>query len=220
LKDWTPAAALNNAHWCDAVCRAHGRPGTFLPHAWVNAEPVPRFYPNAVTIAHDEAAIAEQRSTIDILLKSHLPGRWAVKDSFNALDLSRQGFDVLFEASWIRNVMPVDGPSTDIAWQQETQGKTPLPFDDANFAMFTGRRGYGVVAGGMLYRADGVVGLSNVVADAADAVAVWRSLSLLATKMFPRMPLVGYESGRELQAASDAGFETGDPLLVWVKARD
>jgi len=220
LKDWTLAAALNNARWCDAVCRAHGRPGTFLPHAWVNAEPVPRFYPNAVTIAHDEAAIAEQRSTIDILLKSHLPGRWAVKDSFNALDLSRQGFDVLFEAAWIRNVMPVDGPSTDIAWQQETQGKTPLPFDDANFAMFTGRRGYGVVAGGMLYRADGVVGLSNVVADAADAVAVWRSLSLLATKMFPRMPLVGYESGRELQAASDAGFETGDPLRVWVKARD
>jgi hypothetical protein len=73
---------------------------------------VPRFYPNVVTIAHDEAAIAEQRSTIDILLKSNLPGRWAVKDSFNALDLSRQGFDVLFEAAWIRNVMPVDGPST------------------------------------------------------------------------------------------------------------
>ena len=134
------------------MCRAHGRPGTFLPHLWVNAEPVPRFYPNAVTLAHDDAAIAEQRGTIDILLKSNLAGRWAVKDSFNALDLSRQGFDVLFEASWIRNIMPVDGPSSDIAWQQETQGKTPLPFDDANFAMFTGRRGYGVVAGGMLYQ--------------------------------------------------------------------
>jgi hypothetical protein len=86
--------------------------------------------------------------------------------------------------------------------------------------MFTGRRGYGVVAGGMLYRADGVVGLSNVVADAADAVAVWRSLSLLATTVFPRMPLVGYESGSELQAALDAGFEIGDPLRIWVKARD
>ena len=72
----------------------------------------------------------------------------------------------------------------------------------------------------MLYRADGVVGLSNVVADAADAVAVWRSLSLLAAKMFPRLPLVGYESGSELQAALDAGFEIGDPLRVWVKARD
>ncbi len=181
---------------------------------------MPRFYPNAVTLAQDEAAVAEQRSTIDILLKSNLPGRWAVKDSFNALDLSRQGFDVLQEASWIRNVMPADGPSSDIVWQRETQGKASLPFDDPDFAMFTGRRGFNVVAGGMLYRADGVVGLSNVVADAADAVAVWRSLSLLATTVFPRRPLVGYESGGELQAAVDAGFEIGDPLRIWVRARD
>jgi len=59
-----------------------------------------------------------------------------------------------------------------------------------------------------------------VVADAADAVAVWRSLSLLAATVFPRLPVVGYESGNELQAALDAGFEIGDPLRVWVKARD
>ena len=181
---------------------------------------MPRFYPNAVTLAPDEASVAEQRDTIDILLRSNLPGRWAVKDSFNALDLSRQGFDVLQEASWIRNVMPADGPSSDIVWQRETQGKASLPFDDPDFAMFTGRRGFDIVAGGMLYRADGVVGLSNVVADAADAVAVWRSLSLLAATAFPRLPLVGYESGGELQAAVDAGFEVGDPLRVWVKARE
>ena len=56
--------------------------------------------------------------------------------------------------------------------------------------------------------------------DAADAVAVWRSLTLLATRMFPRLPLVGYESGSELLAALDAGFEIGDPLRIWVKARD
>ena len=85
----------------------HGRPGTFLPHAWVNAEAVPRFYPNVVTLAHDEAALVEQRSTVDILAKSNLPGRWAVKDSFNKLDLARAGFDVLFEASWIRGDMLV-----------------------------------------------------------------------------------------------------------------
>ena len=75
---------------------------------------MPRFYPNVVTLAHDDAAIAEQRSTIDILATSNLPGRWAVKDSFNKLDLSRAGFDVLFEASWIRSVMPATDASTDI----------------------------------------------------------------------------------------------------------
>jgi hypothetical protein len=203
------------------VCRAHGRPGTFLEHAWVNAEPVPRFYPNVITLAHDEAAIVEQGSAIDILVKSNLPGRWAVKDSFNTLDLSRRGFDVLFEASWIRNVMPVGAPSADIVWQRETESKSAsLPFDDSNFALFAGRRGFQLVAGGMLYRSDGVVGLSNVVADAADAVSVWHSLALLSAQTFPRLPLVGYESGVELEAALDAGFEIGDPLRVWVKAQD
>ena len=36
------------------MCRAHGRAGTFLPHLWVNAQSVPRFYPNAVTLAPDD----------------------------------------------------------------------------------------------------------------------------------------------------------------------
>ena len=62
---------------------------------WVNAEPVPRFYPNAVTLTHDETTIGEQRDTIGILVKSNLPGRWAIKDSFNTLELARSGFDVL-----------------------------------------------------------------------------------------------------------------------------
>ena len=188
---------------------------------WVNAEPVPRFYPNAVTLAHDEASIGEQQASIDILVKSNLPGRWAVKDSFGKLDLARRGFDVLFEASWIRNAMPVGAASSDIVWQRENESKkTSLPFDDPNFAFFTGRRGFQIVAGGMLYRSDGVVGLTNVVADAADAVSVWHSLALLSAQTFPRLPVVGYESGSELAAALDAGFEIGDPLKIWVRARD
>jgi len=117
-------------------------------------------------------------------------------------------------------VMPIGSAATDIEWQRATQGKAPWPYHDPNFAMFTGRRGFRVVAGGMLYRAAGVVGLSNVVAEAADAVTVWRSLILLASRTFPRLPLVGYESGSELAAALDAGFEIGDPVRIWVRARD
>jgi hypothetical protein len=187
---------------------------------WVHAGEVPRFYPNAVTLAADDASIAEQLSNIEILQQSNLPGRWAVKDSFDKLDLSRRGFDVLQEASWIRSVMPIGDQATDIEWQRETQGKASWPYHDPNFAMFTGRRGFRVVAGGMLYRAAGVVGLSNVVAEAADAAAVWHSLIVLASRTFPRLPLVGYESGSELAAALDAGFEIGDPLRIWVRARD
>lgn len=187
---------------------------------WINAAEAPRFYPNVVTLARDEAAIAEQLSNIEILQKSNLPGRWSVKDSFLALDLVRRGFEVLQEASWIRSVMLTGNSTTDIEWQRETEGKTSWPYQDPNFAMFTGRRGFRVVAGGMLYRAAGVVGLSNVVAEADDAVAVWRSLMLLASRTFPRLPVVGYESASELAAALDAGFEIGDPLRIWVRARE
>jgi hypothetical protein len=174
---------------------------------------VPRFYPNAVTTVPGEAAVAEQRKAIDILGSSNLPGRWAVKDSFNQLELGRAGFDVLLEARWIRNAMPdTVATASDIVWSRVAKG----PVEGADFAMFEGRRGFLLVAGGMLYRAEGVVGIANVVAEAADAVAVWRSLALLAAKAFPRTTLVGYESGDELGAALDAGFEAGDPLTVWV----
>ena len=59
----------------------------------MNADEVPRFYPNAVTLTATEADRAGQLETIEILQKSNLPGRWAVKDSFNTLDLGRRGCD-------------------------------------------------------------------------------------------------------------------------------
>ncbi len=181
---------------------------------------MPRFYPNVVTLQPGKAALAEQRDAIDILLKSNLPGRWSVKDSFRALDLSRRGFELLLEARWIRNTMPVADVPSDIVWQRESKGAAGLPFDDPDFAMFIGRRGFQVVAGGMLYRAGGVVGLTNVVADARDAPAVWRALALQAARTFPRLALVGYESGDELKAAREAGYEIGDRLRIWVKSKD
>jgi hypothetical protein len=31
------AAVINNARWCDAVCRSHGYPGEFTGRLWVSA---------------------------------------------------------------------------------------------------------------------------------------------------------------------------------------
>ena len=89
--------ARNNALWCDAVCRAHGRPGEFVAGLWLNRQPVPRFYSNAVTLSPKDPA--GQRAWV-----AHLMTRrpsFSVKDSFAALDLSDLGFDVLFEATWL-----------------------------------------------------------------------------------------------------------------------
>ncbi len=216
------------------MCFAHGTVGRFLVHTWVNAEPVPRFYPNVVTLTTGATDIDEQRQAVRILLKSNLPGRWAVKDSFKTLDIARLGFDVLFEARWIRQpetptgVVAAGVPRSNtlvsgLSWARAKAGGKAFPaalFSDENFAMFSGSRNGVVVAGGTLYRADGVVGISNVTADVDEAPAVWRDLSILAASTFPGLPLVGYESGGELKAARKAGFELGDPLRIWVKARD
>jgi hypothetical protein len=206
------------------VCFAHGSAGRFLAHTWVNAEPVPRFYPNVVTLTAGKTDIVEQRQTVRILQKSNLPGRWAVKDSFNRLDIARLGFEILLEASWVRKAEPKSGMMVSgLSWERARRGGDGFPtslFSDENFAMFSGRRDGAVVAGGTFYRADGVVGLSNVVADADEAPVVWRDLAALAAATFPDLPLVGYESGDELRAAGKAGFEIGDPLRVWVIARD
>jgi hypothetical protein len=206
------------------VCFAHGTVGRFLVHTWVNAEPVPRFYPNVVTLTTGEADIVEQRQTVRILLKSNLPGRWAVKDSFNTLDIARLGFDVLFEANWIRQLEPkAQMMISGLSWERTKPGGEAFPamlFSDENFAMFSGSRNGAVVAGGTLYHSDGVIGISNVSADVDEAPAVWRDLAALAASTFPGVPLVGYESGDELKSARKAGFELGDPLRIWVKGRD
>jgi hypothetical protein len=206
------------------VCFAHGTVGRFLVHTWVNAEPVPRFYPNVVTLTTGKADMDEQRQTVRLLLSSNLPGRWAVKDSFKTLEIARLGFDVLLEANWIRLAAPKDAaPVSGLAWERGKTGGGDLPailFSDGNFAQWHGLRAGKVVAGGTLYRSDGVVGLSNVVAESGEAVAVWRDLVVLAAETFPGLPLVGYESGAELKAAGKAGFQKGDPLRVWVRARE
>jgi hypothetical protein len=206
------------------VCFAHGTVGRFLVHTWVNAEPVPRFYPNVVTLTAGEADVTEQRQAVRILLKSNLPGRWAVKDSFKTLDIARLGFEVLQEANWIRKPHPRAATMVSgLSWERAKPGGEGFPaslFSDDNFAMFSGRRSGAVVAGATFYRSDGVVGLSNVVAESDDEPAVWHDLAILAASTFPGLPLVGYESGDELAAAKRAGFEIGDPLRIWVRARD
>jgi hypothetical protein len=49
------------------------------------------------------------------------------------------------------------------------------------------------VAGGTFYKAENVVGLSNVVAEPDDAVAVFRVSAALAANVFPGLPLLGYD---------------------------
>jgi hypothetical protein len=50
------AAVVNNARWCDAVCRSHGYPGKFGGRLWISAGHALPFYPNAITLSPDVTA--------------------------------------------------------------------------------------------------------------------------------------------------------------------
>jgi hypothetical protein len=240
-KNITALAARNNALWCDAVCRAHDRPGEFHDTLWLTRLGAPRFYPDAVTLSGVESAPAQIKA-IAALVGSTREREWAVKDSFQSLELNSLGFEPLFDAEWVAMNPPLpdlkDHSASEyrsatvtskaglIAWEQAWAGEgvnaaaiseprvfMPRLLADTN-VVFVSVQGDGrIVGGGILNRGADVVGLSNIFGSNIDMV--WRNLMAMAGEIFPGLPLVGYERGYELAAAHQAGFETVGPLRVW-----
>jgi hypothetical protein len=182
-------AARNNAIWCDTVCSAHGTPGVFYDALWLNRKPVPRFYPNVVTLT-DQQDTATQISYIQTLATSNLRRGWGIKDSFSTLALADLGFQLLFEATWlwlspftITTYLPdprirwslVKGASELVEWEtawsrdtgngssrQQPRLFVPTLLADQNIAFIAAYHGEKIVAGAIANRTGDVVGLSNV----------------------------------------------------------
>ena len=71
-----------------------------------------------------------------------------------------------------------------------------------------------VVAGAVAGCSDQVVGISNVFAlDGPDAA--WLVVLDAVNRLFPTLPVVGYEQGDDLAAAVRHGFEPVGPLRIW-----
>jgi hypothetical protein len=239
LDDRNIGAARNNAEWCDAVCRAHGNPGEFHDDIWLSRHPVPRFYPNAGTLAEPSP---RQLALIDELIAARLPSGCAVKDSFSMLDLEPRGFRILFDAEWI--YLPVsrmkDIGSTrasarweivrddlalaewESAWSRSagdaSKDRIFLPplLENKDVAVVAGFRDGDIVAGAIANRSDGVVGWSNFFAPATEIFDhATASLATIA-RLFQGLPIVGYEHGDDLRNAHSIGFESIGPLRVWI----
>ncbi len=238
-------AALNNAHWCAAMCRAHGGRGHFSASLWHADGKTPRLYPKAVTLGNSAQAQAEIRRK---LASAHLPADSAVKDSFAALDLGGLGFVPLFDATWLwrpagaaisdarSNVQwaPIESEADLDQWQQAWH---PEPLDEAIFvpallqqeehAIFAGRRGQEIVAGGVVSWSGGVIGLSNWfnrVSDSGTDDGVVGDGAILAgcldtiAALHPNLPMAGYETAERLSQFTTQGFEAIGPLRVWRKS--
>ncbi|WP_425472461.1 hypothetical protein [Streptomyces hawaiiensis] len=227
------SAARNNAEWCAAMCRAHGVVGEFGVEAWVAAGRTPLYYPDAVTLdpgADREALLARVDTAV--------PGA-SVKDSFADLDLTEAGFRVLFDAQWIhrpagaapRAAPEPAGLAWDVVGDRDALRTWALAWEDGSgdaglfraglladpeTFVISGRSAGGrVVVGAVATRSERVVGVSNVFGPPHTA---WPLVLHAAGRLFPDLPVVGYEQGDDLAAALRYGFEAVGPLRVWTHA--
>ena len=224
------SAARNNAEWCAAMSRSHDLASEFGAQAWAAPTRTPLYYPDAVTLVPgaDPAALAARIDTA-------APGA-SVKDSFADLDLTEAGFQVLFEAQWIHR--PASAPTipSDLAWDvagdPDTLRAWALAWDDgdgnadlfrpellddpATFVLAGQSPGGRVIAGAVASRSDQVVGISNVFALDGGPDAAWPLVLDAVHRLFPTLPVVGYEHGDDLAAAVRHGFEPVGPLRIWL----
>lgn len=232
-------AARENAEWCEAVARSHGVRSRFTPDAWLASTRTPASYPDAVTLR----ASADRGILRDV---DTSPG-CSVKDSFAALDLSGNGFEVLFDARWIfRAPDPehataqhapaspgVDGmvwsvldPDDLADWSALHSDRTatnrntfrPSILVEPGVVFLRADVENSLVAGAVLSHTGAVVGISNVVtAQGIADDAIWRGLTQQVSARFPGLAMVGYESGADLIAPLDAGFTELGDLRVWAR---
>ena len=236
-------AIINNAFWCDTVCRAHGIPGEFHKQLWLNRHQVPPFYPNVVTLSGMQARV-EQLALIQELAAQKVPGGLGVKDSFCTLDLAPLGFRLLFDAAWLWR--PPSQPDPDgailgiqwavvsdqaelarweLAWSDLTAGGPSTPpariflpslLADKDVAFIAAYQEKEIVAGAIANHTPGAAGLSNVFVRYGDPARFWAGCLAAVMQRFPGLPVVDYESGSDLLIARSLGFEELGPLRVWV----
>lgn len=224
------AAARNNAEWCAAVSRSHGLAGEFAVESWAAPARTPVYYPDAVTLVPgvDAAALVARIDTA-------APGA-SVKDSFADADLAGFGFRVLFEAQWIHRLPGAPTVASELEWSQvrtpdalrawalawdggEGQAELFRPdlLEDPSVVVLSGFSADGrVVAGAVVNRSGELVGVSNVFSIDGGADTAWPPVLAAVDRLFPSLPVVGYEHGDDLAAAVRHGFAPIGPLRVWL----
>jgi hypothetical protein len=225
-------AVANNASWCDAVCRSHGYPGTSSSRLWTSTRHRLRFYPNAITLRPEVTAP-------EVLTAADSSRPFAVKDSFARLDLARARFRLLAQASWIVREAgrPAGPPDDGLSWDKVTSpgdlndwetawadgasgsGRVFLPalLSDPRCAILACRRENRIVAGAIVYAADGAAGTSNVFSTGLPPDRLWASIWPAVAGLHPHLPVVGYEQGTSLEAARQAGFHVLGTLRIWTR---
>jgi hypothetical protein len=213
------------------MCRSHGLASRFGDQAWTAPVRTPPFYPDAVTLAPatDAGAVLSQ---IDL----SLPGA-SVKDSFADLDLTRAGFEVLFDAQWLHRPADAPLPPSELtcasvrdadelrlwarAWDRGEGHQDlfrPELLRDADTTVLAAHGKHGsITAGAVVSRSERVVGISNLFAVDGGSDAAWPAVLNAVHDLFPAFPVVTYDHGDDRAAALRHGFEELGALRVWLR---
>ncbi len=227
MDEWQQLGAENNAQWCDLVVASHDGQGVFAQDAWTSSARTPPLFPDAVTLI-PSPRVPDLLSRVD-----SSPG-CTIKDSFASLDLSTNGFRVLFDAQWIVSPTPttkawgvpsdwtaLTDPEGVVLWEEAWCHDDSRGFIQPGLlsesVVVLGRMANGrVVAGGIVNRSAGAAGISNVFAEAGHGPETWSALAQCARTFFPDLPLIGYERDEQLADAQVSGFQAVGSLRVWI----
>jgi hypothetical protein len=218
-------AVVNNACWCDLVCRSHGLATSLGERLWIAPQGSPPLYPDAITLVRGLAPDDVLREIQD------RPG-CSVKDSFADVDLSRHGFVELFQARWFFREAANARPG--LGWDKVATGSElarwtvaaglegillPELLRDPSVSVPVKQDDNGIAAGAVTNTTGTTVGLSNVFTTRLDARAAWAELPAVIADMVGALSIVGYEHADALAAAMAGGFGPIGPLRVWLKPR-
>jgi hypothetical protein len=215
-------AAENNAYLCDAVLRAQRQETKFGEGYWHCLGPGLPYYPAIVSLTSSPTAALSMALV-------NLPSGASVKDSFCSLDLDRQGFVKLFEATWLCRPRMGTAPSSAEAVIQDPDQLArwvaawddsqpdifaPLILQHSNVNIIANFEADRVDSGAIVnHGPDGIAGISNVFGPNNGA-----SILNNVVQRYGFLDLVGYESeAAQIDCYLSFGFEPIGKLAIYLK---
>lgn len=224
-------AANNNGDLYAAMFGAHDLAFERLPYAFVGRDRPPPYYSDLTVLLpdHGQDIIAQLGA-----LSEQFGGIVGLKDSFCELELEANGFETLFDASWIwreagrhaaaADWLRIEDEAGLLEWEAAwKRGGSPTQqrmfraelLERPDIVFLARRDGDAIIAGCIANVSDACVGISNVFAR-SPSDDVFAEAAAAVASVAPHLPIAGYESGQDLEQARNAGFETVGALRILV----
>ena len=233
-------ASNNNLALYKSVFASHGIELRENSDIYYTTEQTPPLYSNLATRS-PEWIPEEIFHRIDNNCVEQKWSEWSIKDSFQRLDLTKHGFEKLFDSKWLYL------ESENFSHQNDTSTRFEIVTDSGGLQKWIEVWGEGVELGNSIYKpellkdesvyfligyndtepdcvallnkSDDVIGISNFfVPD--NTKNKWSSLVSFIYSEVEVKDIVGYEDAKSLEKINALGFEPVGNLTIWLKKYD